>query len=272
MFHLKNKIISRLLVFAVIVTMLFWLMPSSMVFGDDTADNPSIESLQAAVNAAKSAAEPYVKAVDDAQAAFDSATAALDAANTDLNAAKSAVEQYVKAVEDAQADLDEAQAAIDAADSLPAVETIYSASLNVVAKPATVKPGESITFKIVVKNTGNMVLNDVAVLDKLPELVIFEPIEGMQFDEELKEVSYTIDNLDPGEISVKSITVGVPIVVNEAVTLSNIVSLASEKIDTIEKKADITFEASVVEETTEEESIEDEEGEFIGYKFQFLLE
>jgi hypothetical protein len=124
------------------------------------------------------------------------------------------------------------------------VEGIYSASLNVVANPQTVKPGEKVTFKIIVNNTGIMPLSNIKITDKLPEVVIFNSADGFIYDDVSREASFTIANLNPGEIYQKEIVVTVPIVAADSLTLTNTANISGEKIITVQKTVDINLSTS----------------------------
>ena len=148
-------------------------------------------------------------------------------------------------------------------------EAVFSASLNVVSQSDTVKPGEAVILKIIVKNTGNSALTDVNVTYSLPDLVIFDPVEGLNFNPETRKVSYDISAIDVNAESIKEISIGIPAVANDQLRLPNKVVISSSDIEVLEKTLNLTVvleesntedaqEALIVEEGTGEEQGEED--------------
>jgi uncharacterized repeat protein (TIGR01451 family) len=225
-------------------------------------EDEDTEALEQALDDADSALADAQTAADDANAALAAAQTAADDANSALSAAQASADDAAAALAAAEQALADAQAALDAAVAAleeeiteeEEAEEILEASLNVVANPESVEPGGSVTYKIVVKNTGNVTLSDIEVLDSLPEVVIFESSSAGEFDVDSKEVSYSIDSLEPGEISEQEIIVNVPIVAIELQFLTNLVTVSSEGIEPLEENTDVFIITSEEEGAAEEEA------------------
>ena len=119
MFKLKNKAIMRIAVFAIILTIVLWLLPAGFISAEDTAPK-TIEELQQAVTDATTALADAQAAADAANAALAAAQTAADAANTALADAKAALDTANAALATAQAggvaeDIAVAQASVDSA-------------------------------------------------------------------------------------------------------------------------------------------------------------
>jgi uncharacterized repeat protein (TIGR01451 family) len=284
--YFGNKLKSKSIAILLITTIIFWLIPSNLIFGE--SDNNTLELLQQAADQANAALAEAQAAVDmadaelvdagknlaDARTAIDEAgegddIAALELARAEAlasrDAAKSKSEKAAGVLIQAQAAADQANAELEAClaeISGEPEEEILKADLNVSADPQNVEPGGSITYKITVTNTGNVVLSDIKILDKFPELVIFEQCSTGEFNKDLKEISYTIENLEPGGISEEEIMVSVPVIAKKLQTLTNSVIISSDWIAPIEKHVDVVVGESVEEEDGESGE-EDNENESI---------
>ena len=133
MFHLKNKIISKIVIFAIIAMLILWLLPAGLISAEgansiaelqaaaDSA-NTTLAELQAAADSANTTLAEAQAAADSANAALSEAQAALDDANTNLaNAQTGGVEEEIAlaqaSVDSAVSALTEAQTAADAANT-----------------------------------------------------------------------------------------------------------------------------------------------------------
>jgi uncharacterized repeat protein (TIGR01451 family) len=221
----------------------------------------ALADAQAALDAAgeDEDTEALEQALADADSALADAQAAADDANSELSTAQAAADNAEAALAEAEQALADAQAALDAAVAAleEEDEEVSEASLNVVANPESVEPDGSVTYKIVVKNTGDVALSDIEVNDTLPEIVIFESSSAGEFNEDSKEVSYTIDSLEPGEISEQEITVNIPIVAKELQFLTNLVTVSSEEIESVQENTKVFIITSEEEEAAEEEAEEE---------------
>ena len=124
MFHLKNKISLRIIVFAVVVSMCLWLMPAAQVFGEDAIPK-SIEELQQAVTDATAALTDAQLAATEADAAVLEAEQALADAPTILADAQLEATEADAAVSEAEQILADALAA---ANQVNDTNTSYSES------------------------------------------------------------------------------------------------------------------------------------------------
>ncbi|MDD3818555.1 MAG: hypothetical protein PHG41_01765, partial [Actinomycetota bacterium] len=225
---------------------------------DKAAEGDDLTALEQAVAEALASRDAAKAAADQANAALVDAQAAADRANVALADAQAAADRANAALVEAQAAEDQASAELEAylveISGEPEKE-IMEANLDVLADSQNVEPGGSITYKITVTNTGSIVLSGIEVLDKLPELVIFESGSTGEFNEDLREVSYTIESLEPGEMSEEEIIVYVPVVAEESQTLTNSVIISSMEIAPIEEHVDV-----VIGELTEEDGESGEEG------------
>ncbi|MDD5601283.1 MAG: DUF11 domain-containing protein, partial [Actinomycetota bacterium] len=282
--YFGNKLKSKSIAVLLITTIIFWLIPSNLIFGE--SDSKTLELLQQEVawtNVALVEAQAAVKQADaelvnveknlaDARTAIDEAgegddIAALELARAEAlasrDAAKSKSEKAAGVLIQAEAAADQANAELEAylaEISGEPEEEILKADLNVSVDPENVEPGGSITYKITVTNTGNVVLSDIKILDKLPGLVIFEQSSTGEFNKDLKEISYTIENLEPGGISEEEIMVSVPVIAKKLQTLTNSVIISSEWIAPIEKHVDVVVGESAEEESGESGEEENETG------------
>ncbi|MEA2016224.1 MAG: hypothetical protein U9O59_05930, partial [Actinomycetota bacterium] len=184
---------------------------------------------------------------DEAEAEFQYAVENLDEKEDNLKAAR-------KAAEEAKEELDAYQEKLDTEEE----EEVLEASLAVTADAESVEPGGSITYSITVENTGSVILSDIEVLNKLPEVAVFKSSSAGEFDKNLREISYIVDELEAGEISEEEVLVSIPIGAEVSQTLTNSVIISSEEIETLESHVDVVIGSMEDEESGDGE--EDEEG------------
>lgn len=127
MTKLKNKAILRIAVFAIIMTMLLWLMPAGIISAEG---NSSFAELQAAADLANTVLTDAQAAADAASASLATGQADLDDANVNLANAQSggvieeialaqaSVDSAVLALSTAQETADSASAALEAAQAV----------------------------------------------------------------------------------------------------------------------------------------------------------
>ncbi len=137
MSYLKNNLKLKLTVFLLITALIFWMIPSNMIFGEsDDIEllQQAVTEAQEALDAAKTAADEAATELADVQAVADSAAAALadaqnaaDAASTALADAKVTDEEAKAALADAETALADAQAALDAAGEGDDIESLQQA-------------------------------------------------------------------------------------------------------------------------------------------------
>jgi len=116
---------------------------------------------------------------------------------------------------------------------------VIDLSLNVVANPGSVEPGNVLTWKIVLTNKGNITLSDIHVTDELPDVVLFESSDYGIYDDDSKTVTHIIEELEPGEVFEQNIEVEVPIVANSIQYLLNKVTAVSDQTGTISSNSEI---------------------------------
>lgn len=90
--------------------------------------------------------------------------------------------------------------------------------------------GNTATFKIIVKNTGDNKINSLTVVDKLPDHLTFVSGPGT-YNESNRTITYTINNLEKGQVNEQVFTVtiantlpanqGVVCLTNEATATDN---------------------------------------------------
>lgn len=109
MSYSKNKLKLKVIVFLLITTLIFWLIPSNLIFGG--GDTDTLESLQQAVEEANAALESAQKAADEANTTLAAAQTVADEANAALaNAGEGAdLEAFQKAADEANAALKAAE-------------------------------------------------------------------------------------------------------------------------------------------------------------------
>lgn len=67
------------------------------------------------------------------------------------------------------------------------------------------KPGQTIVFRIIVKNTSNSTISNIKVSDPFPDYIVYKSSNG-DFNTQTRTFSATIDKLDKGQTKVFTIT------------------------------------------------------------------
>jgi hypothetical protein len=125
MSKLKNKTVLRIVVFAIIMTMVLWLMPTSLISAEGSGS--SLAELQAAADTANAALTDAQAAADTAGANLAGAQTAADAANLALAGVQAAADGANLALTDAQTAADAANIALAAANEGGIAEEISAA-------------------------------------------------------------------------------------------------------------------------------------------------